>query len=114
MQRDFVLAAALLRGPIVVPVSRRELHLLGIDHLCRDWSDEEIAAKKKVAIVTVEIFSLRIVKKYRAHKGQTCARTFFDDGVNVRQQFVTQLHVASANSFVLRSVHPRLLVRSAF
>src|SRR5712664_663859 len=114
MQSEFILAAELLRSPIVVPISRRELHFLGIDHRSSDRSDEEVAAKKKISVVAVEIFSLRVVKKYRAHKRQARARAFFHDGVNIGQQFVTQFHVTSANGFVLWSVHPRLLVLSPF
>src|SRR4029077_19740423 len=113
-QGDFVFAADLLRGPIVVPIAWGQLYFFGVDHLSGDWCDEEVAAEKEITVIAVEIFGLRIVEEYGTHGGKAGARAFFHAGVDVGEELVTQLHVAAANGFVLWPVHPWLLIPGAF
>src|SRR5271165_938683 len=54
-------APTFFAGPKVVPSAGRKLHILRVGHLGHDRSDEEIAAKQKVAIVAVEFGFLWIL-----------------------------------------------------
>src|SRR6267154_678880 len=110
MQGDLVCAGEFLRSPIVVPFAGRELHFLGVDHFTDYRRDEEIAAKKKIAIVAVKAFLLRVIEKDGAHERQTSVRAGFDAGVNIGEQLVAQLDVTTADGFLLRAMDPGLLI----
>ena len=114
MQIDLVFVGVLLRRPIVVPFPRRQEHSLSIESLRDYWRHKKIGAEKKIAIVAVKFRGLRILQEDGTHKRYPRPRGFFCICIDVRQQFVTQLDVFPSNRFLFRTVHPGLVVQSAF
>ena len=87
---------------------------MGVDSFRDDRGHKEVGAEEKIAIVAVKFRGLRILEEYGAHERHPRPRGFFCICIDVRQQFVAQFDIFPSNRFLFRTVHPRLVVQSAF
>src|SRR5436190_14231393 len=101
-------ARDLCASPEVIPIAYRQRDRIFADKVPRLGSNQKVFAEHEFAIVQSQIALVWEFHEHRPHQRHAGPGRLLHARVDVRQETISGLDVATADCLVLRSIHPRL------